>query len=297
MLATYPEWHHRLHAEQPEHATVRDYAPPSVRRDWLDAALAEHAGLRARIGALVGGAKLDRPVRLKRRLEGEEIDIEAAQEVMIARRTGETPDPRIHTLKRRERRSVAVTLLIDASASTGDAAGGDGGTVLETACVAAALLGEALAGLGDPLEVLAFSSNGRSDVRATTLKSFDEGGEALAARLAALSPGYSTRLGPMVRHASRGLAHQATFRKVLIVVSDGEPSDVDVDDPDYLREDAKHAVAAARAAGLDVFCVGLGPGADAAARTIFGRRNTLAVRRIADLPQRLAALYFRLTVS
>ncbi|WP_188607317.1 nitric oxide reductase activation protein NorD [Chelatococcus reniformis] len=297
VLAIYPEWHHRLRAEQPDHATVRDYAPPAARRDWLEAALTPHAGLRARIGALVAGAKLDRPVRLKRRLEGEEIDIEAAQEVMISRRIGETPDPRIHMLKRRQRRSVAVTLLIDASASTGDAAGGDGGTVLQTACVAAALLGEALAGLGDPLEVLAFSSNGRGDVRAMTLKAFAEGAEALAARLAALTPGYSTRLGPMVRHAAQGLARQSTFRKVLIVISDGEPSDVDVDDPGYLREDAKHAVAAARAAGLDVFCVGLGPGAEVGARAIFGRRNTLAVHRIADLPQRLAALYFRLTVS
>lgn len=302
VLGVYPEWDSALGTELPDHVTVRDYAPAiAASTAWLDGKILENAGLSERIGAMVRRARLDRPVRVRRQIDGEDIDIEAAQEAMIARRIGETPDARIHSVKRRRGRDVALSALLDTSASTGDIAnagsGARGETVLASAALSVALLAEALAGLPDPFAVLAFASNGRDDVRMTTIKAFSDSGEATVPRLAGLSAGYSTRLGAAIRHASEGLRHQRSHRKVLIVVTDGEPSDVDVEDADTLIADAKRAVASARAKGLDIFCVAIGERADAASTAIFGRRNTLFVARIADLSQRLSVLYFRLTVS
>lgn len=296
VLALHPEWHYRLRAEQPDHVALRLYPALEGPADSLRAQLAAAHGVRARIDALVRRARLDRPTRVRRRLQGDELDLEAAQEAMQALRVGDMPDPRIHMIRQRHGRDVALMLLLDISQSTADAVGPDGGTVLSTAALSVALLGEALAGLGDPFAADAFASNGRGDVRITPLKDFDERWEAALPRLAGVQPAYSTRLGAALRHGAARLASRAHHRRVLVVVTDGEPSDIDVEDDAYLVEDARHAVARARGQGLDVFCVALGEAADKAGTGIFGRRNTFPVTRVAELPQRLAALYYQLTV-
>ncbi|MDR6953433.1 hypothetical protein J2X65_002794 [Ancylobacter sp. 3268] len=292
----YPEWDHRLRTEIADHVTVRLYEPAAPAVSPLAARLDAAAPVAARLDALMRRARLDRPTRLRRRLDGEEIDLEAAQEAMLARRLGELPDPRIHTLRRRQGRDVALMLLLDVSQSTADPVGRAGESVLSTAALAVGLLGAALDGVGDPFAALAFASNGREDVRITGLKGFAERWEAALPRLAGLVPAYSTRLGAPIRHAAAGLAPQATHRRVLVVVTDGEPSDIDVEDEAYLAEDARRAVAGARGQGLDVFCVALGAAADRAAAAIFGRRNSFPITRVEELPARLAALYFQLTV-
>lgn len=296
VVALYPEWHHRLRAEQPDHVTVRLYPAVDGATETLRAELAAARGVRARIDALVRRARLDRPTRLRRRLQGDELDLEAAQEAMQALRLHELPDPRVHMSRHRSGRDVALLLLLDISQSTADTVGPTGGTVLSTAALSVALLGESLAGLGDSFAADAFASNGRADVRITPLKDFDERWEAALPRLAGVRPAYSTRLGAALRHGTARLAPRAHHRRVLVVVTDGEPSDIDVEDAAYLVEDARHAVARARGQGLDVFCVALGEAADQAAAGIFGRRNTFAVNRVAALPQRLEALYYQLTV-
>ena len=62
-----------------------------------------------------------------------------------------------------------------------------------------------------------------------------------SARLAALSSGLSTRLGTALRHAGEVIGHARSFRKLVIVLTDGEPSDIDVADPLDLVEDARRA--------------------------------------------------------
>ncbi len=78
------------------------------------------------------------------------------------------------------------------------------------------------------------------------------------------------------------------------MLTDGEPSDIDTDDPMDLVEDARRAVKGLHGCGIDCFGIVLGmTGMESAAR-IFGRGNTMLVNRIEDLPRRLSELYFRL---
>ena len=85
--------------------------------------------------------------------------------------------------------------------------------------------------------MLAFASNGRDDVEMTTVKAFNEPYDrACVGRLAALSSGLSTRLGTALRHAGELISHARSFRKLVIVLTHGEPSDIDVADPLELVE-------------------------------------------------------------
>ena len=127
------------------------------------------------------------------------------------------------------------------------------------------------------------------------MKAFDEPMTGPASgRLAALSSGLSTRLGAALRHAGELISHARSFRKLVIVLTDGEPPDIDVTDPLDLVEDASRAAVGLRARGIDGFGVVLGSGAMTSAVRIFGRGNTMLVPRVEDLPARLSELYFRL---
>lgn len=297
-IAVYPEWDYRLRTSAHAAATVLDMpASAHPAPNWLTLRLEDHRPAAARIRGLVRGARIGRTTRRRHLIEGDEIDMEAAHDTRVARRSGSLPDPRIYTSKRRVDRDVAIAFLIDTSQSTGDLLPSGEATILQMAALSAALTGDALATLGDPFAIHAFASNGRDAVSICTVKDFGENGGALVERLAGLRPANSTRLGTAIRHVAAGLDRQSTLRKLMIVITDGEPSDIDETDPLYLAEDARQAVAEARRMGLDLFSVALGASAAKSTAAIFGKRNTLAVERVEDLATRLAGLYFRLTVS
>ena len=161
---------------------------------------------------------------------------------------------------------------------------------------ATVLLSHAMAGLGDPFAIHAFCSNGREEVRYTRIKDFQTPfNEVTKARLAGLQSGYSTRIGAALRHAGAELESQLTHRRLLLVVTDGEPSDIDIKERRYLVEDARKAVQDLAHRGMDVFCVGLDSGGDSYLTRIFGRRSVVQIDRLERLPERLPMLYLRLT--
>jgi nitric oxide reductase activation protein len=248
--------------------------------------------LRNRIAQLVRGINVGRPVRLKRQLDGYDLDVDAMLEAGIALRNGQQPDPRIFRSSTSGHRDLAVLLLLDTSESTRDRLA-SGASILDVERLAVAILAEAMGALRDPFCLLGFASNGRNDVEMTTVKAFDESYDrACIGRLAGLSSGLSTRLGT-ARHAGEVISHARSFRKLVIVLTDGEPSDID-SDPLDLIEDASRAALGLKSRGIDGFGVVLDPGGISAAAKIFGRGNTMLVHRVEDLPSRLSELYFRL---
>ena len=290
VLARYPEWDRAQGLERPEWTTVRAVPATPGDRRRLDATLDAAPGLRRRIDSLVRAARPGRPRRLKRQPDGIELDIDAVLDAEVAQAAGELPDERLYRSTALRQRDLATVVLLDVSEST--RAGG----VLDTERVAVALLAEAMARLGDPFALLAFASNGRDRVRLTRIKDFAEQFAADArVRLAGLSPGLSTRLGAALRHAGAELGAVRSIRKLVLVLTDGEPSDIDVADPLDLVEDSRRAVQGLRARGIDAFAVVLGSGGVDTAARMFGRSGHVALRRLEDLPARLSDLYFRLS--
>jgi len=294
VVAKYPEWDRAHGVERPEWTTVREVLARPGDPRVVEEALERADVLRNRIRRLVRGVRVGRTIRLKRQLDGHDLDVDAMLEAGIALRMRQEPDPRVFRTTSSKHRDLAVLLLLDISASTHDRLA-SGVSVLEVERLAVAVLAEAMSALGDPFSMLAFASNGRDDVEMTTVKSFNEPYDRVCVgRLAALSSGLSTRLGTALRHAGELISHARSFRKLVIVLTDGEPSDIDVADPLDLVEDARRAAVGLRARGIDGFGVVLGSNAMNSAIRIFGRGNTMLVPRVEDLPSRLSELYFRL---
>jgi Mg-chelatase subunit ChlD len=294
VVAKYPEWDRAHGVERPEWTTVREVPARPGNPRLVEEALDRADVLRNRIRRLVRSVRVGRTIRLKRQLDGHDLDLDAVIETGIALRLRQEPDPRVFRATTSKHRDLAVLLLLDISESTRDRLA-SGTSILEVERLAVAVLAEAMSALGDPFSMLAFASNGRDDVEMTTVKAFDEPYDrACVGRLAALSSGLSTRLGTALRHAGELISHARSFRKLVIVLTDGEPSDIDVADPLDLVEDARRAAVGLRARGIDGFGVVLGSSAMNSAVRIFGRGNTMLVPRVEDLPARLSELYFRL---
>ena len=105
----------------------------------------------------------------------------------------------------------------------------------------------------------------------------------------------STRRGGAIRDASHSLRLQRSAKKLLIVITDGEPADIDVRDPQYLRLDTKKSVEEAEKSGIITYCMSLDPRADAYVSRIFGQRNYMVVDHVERLPEKLPELFISLT--
>jgi nitric oxide reductase activation protein len=157
-------------------------------------------------------------------------------------------------------------------------------------------MADALSRVGDAFAIHGFCSNGRDDVHYYRMKNFDEPYEKEAkARLAGLSGSYSTRMGAAIRHASSLLAQRSERKKLIFVVTDGEPADNDVRDPQYLRADTKKAVEQAGRLGVNCYALSLDPYADQYVSSIFGAGRFTVLDHVERLPEKLPMLYLGLT--
>ena len=57
-----------------------------------------------------------------------------------------------------------------------------------------------------------------------------------------MQAGYSTRMGAAMRHAAHTLEHRQADKKLMLILTDGEPADIDVKDKKLLIQDAHKAV-------------------------------------------------------
>ncbi|MBI5068632.1 MAG: VWA domain-containing protein [Deltaproteobacteria bacterium] len=292
----YPEWDYLISAERPAWCTVIEKRAPCAPEAVVDGILQRHRVLVGQIRSLVRGVQVNKPLRLRRQQEGDLLDLDAAVSAIVSLRTAQAPDPRVHVKVGRRSRDLAVLVLLDVSESTNDRVGGTFQSVLDLSREATALLADAMNQIGDAFAIHAFASNGRHEVEYYRLKDFDRPYDSAARQhLAGIGGQLSTRIGPALRHAGQLLRHRRSARKLVLLLTDGEPSDVDVQDPHYLRADAKKAVEANARDGIHTFCMSLDRRADDYVERIFGPRNYMVVDHISRLPEQLPKLYVRVT--
>ena len=193
-------------------------------------------------------------------------------------------------------RDLAVVVLLDLSESTNETLRGSEKTVLSLTREASALLATAIDGIGDNFAIHGFASDGRQDVRYYRYKDFSEQyGEEVRARLAGMRGGLSTRMGAALRHAGSHLERQRERRRLILLVTDGEPADIDERDPQHLRHDAKKAVEQLHSQGVLTYCLTLDGDADRYVKRIFGENNYTIVDNVERLPEQLPTLFASLT--
>lgn len=278
-VAVYPEWDHRIARYRPDWCHVFDGDLPVG--EGAPPARAEHHHLQRRLASL----SLQRRTGGGRSTEGDELHPAALVEARLDRLAGRTPDSRVYRLPLRPAPPLAVLLLLDASASTQ----GEPLAHLERGALASA---QALRALGHRSAVWAFSSRGRQRIDMPCLRHWDSA-SACAPR-PALRAGGSTRMGAALRHALHLSAldqrRHPGRRRLIVLLSDGEPHDVDVHDPAYLPADLQRAAREATARGMGVRALVLAPGEPATLAAALGRAHVRACRSSAHWPAAVAAL-------
>ncbi len=291
----YPEWDYRSQTYRPDWASVYEALHPKGNPADIDKLLLKHGALAKRLKRILDLLKPQDKVRIRYQEEGSELDLDVALRSLIDFKGGATPDPRINMSHRTDGRDISVMLLLDLSESLNEKAAGSDQTILELSQEAVSLLAWAVEQLGDPFAIAGFHSNTRHDVRYLHVKGYGERwGDDAKARLAAMQAGWSTRMGAAMRHAAHYLEARPADKKLMLILTDGQPSDVDVQDEQLLIEDTRQAVKELDQKGIFTYCISLDPKADEYVSTIFGRQYTV-IDNIQRLPERLPELFMALT--
>ena len=292
----YQEWDHQVQLYRPDWATVYERRASKGDADEIERILIEYKPIAHKIRHIIDRLS-PQGVQRERNLEdGDEIDINAAVDAMISIRMGQQPDTRITMRNVIKNRDLAVTVLLDLSESTNEKINGSDKTVLDLTREAATLVCTAISGIGDPFAVHGFASEGRHDVHYYRFKDFDQKfSREVKARLDGMKGGLSTRMGAAMRHAGHHLLRQPQRRRLLLLVTDGEPADIDERDPQHLRHDTKKAVEELYSKGILTYCLTLDPNADAYVKRIFGANNYTIVDHVDRLPEKLPTLFASLT--
>ena len=292
----YSEWDYQIQLERPSWATVVEKRAKSGDLKIIDDIAAQHKRVIARMKFLLDAMQPQGVQRIRKLEDGDEVDINAAIRAMIDIRMGQQPDPRIMMRSVRKVRDISVMVLLDLSESTNEKVAGHDYSVLDLQRQATVLLSDAIHKVGDPFAIHGFCSDGRHNVEYFRFKDFDQAyNEIPKAKLAGMTGQLSTRMGSAIRHASHYLKLQKSTKKLLLVITDGEPADVDVRDPQYLRFDTKKAVEEASRSGVIAYCMSLDPRADQYVARIFGAKNYMVVDHVERLPEKLPLLYAGLT--
>jgi nitric oxide reductase NorD protein len=291
----YDEWDYNAQNYRPDWVSVYEALHPRGSADRIDSLLAKHNHVAKRLKAMLEMLKPQDKVRIRYQEEGSELDLDMALRSLIDFKSGSSPDPRINMSHRTDGRSIAVTLLLDLSQSLSEKAAGSDQTVLELSQEAVSLLAWSIQQVGDPFAIGGFHSNTRHDLRYYHIKGFGEDwGDEVKSRLAEMQAGYSTRMGGAMRHAAHYLKAQKADKKLMLILTDGEPSDIDVHDPQLLIQDAKQAVNELDRDGIYTYCINLDPKADEYVADIFGKHYTI-VDNVLQLPVKLPELFIALT--
>ncbi len=291
----YPEWDYHSSSYRPDWVSLYESLHPSENPAVIDKLLSKHDALAKRLKRLLDLLKPQNHVRIRYQEEGSELDLDVAIRSLIDFKSGAQPDPRINMSHRNDGRNVAVMLLLDLSASLNEKAAGSEQTILELSQEAVALTSWAIEQLGDEFAIGGFCSNSRHEVRYQHIKGFTERwGDEVKGRLAAMEAGYSTRMGAAMRHAAHYLAARKAAKKLLLVLTDGEPSDIDVGDDQLLVQDSRKAVQELNQQGIYTYCINLDPKADDYVQDIFGQQYAV-IDKVERLPEKLPHLFMALT--
>ncbi|WP_028485358.1 nitric oxide reductase activation protein NorD [Hydrogenovibrio halophilus] len=291
----YDEWDYISESYRPDWATVYERLHPSTDASKVDRLMDKHNDLAKRLKKMIEMLKPQNKKRIRFQEEGEELDLDVAIRSLIDFRSGHAPDPRINYSHTTDSRNIAVMLLVDMSQSLNERNPETGQTLLSLSQEALAITAWTVEQLGDKFAIAGFSSDTRHEVRYQHIKGFSEHyGDEVKARISAMEASYSTRMGAAMRHAAHYLASQEAEKKLMLVLTDGEPADIDTKDPQVLIRDTHKAVEELHSQGMYSYCITLDPKADDYVADIFDNHYTV-VDHVEKLPEQLPQVFMKLT--
>jgi nitric oxide reductase activation protein len=329
-LYYYDEWDFRAFDYKPRWCTVRERVLEEGTEDFYDKTLHQYAGLVHETQRQFEMLKPENFRKIKKLEDGEDIDLDAAIEFMVQRRSGHGEVPKIYWRRNKIERDVAVAFLLDMSASTDeeiekhrprvDGAGNSDPRryyqsfaqsrpagveppkrIIDLERESLVLLTNALEVIGDRYGIYGFSGYGRENVEYFVIKDLDESfGDEVRRRIDRVTPIRSTRMGPAIRHTTFKLDEIDARAKILFLVSDGRPQDHgygrDRTEKDYAIHDTHKALVEAKNKGIVPFALTVDKEGHDYLGAMCGDIAYEVLGDIEQMPSRLPTLYRRLTV-
>jgi nitric oxide reductase NorD protein len=293
---SYAEWDYRSQAETASWVTVREKKLKPGELEVVSNIVAQNGHLITRMEKILHAIRYSGLRRIRKLEEGDEIDVNAAIRALTDLRSGVQPDTRIMMRSLRKNRDISVLVLLDLSNSTNQKIAGQEQTVLDLTRQICVLFADVIEDVGDPFAIHGFCSKSRHNVEYFRFKDFGKPYDDLSrARIAGMTGQRSTRMGAAIRHATHQLNEQDSGKKLLMLITDGAPSDIDVRGTKYLMYDAKMAVKEAGKNGIHTHCITLDPKADEYVSQIFGARGYMVVDHVRYLPEKMLMIYAGLT--
>jgi nitric oxide reductase NorD protein len=261
--------------------------------------------------------------RMVRGLEdGEEIDLDRTIESRVARKMGEMPDQRVYKARKKEARDVATLFLLDMSASTDEPiqreprkytddddaddwmkawqrrpqASQRPRRIIDVNKEALVIMAQSLEEIGDSYAIMGFSGHGRDNVEFYVIKEFDqELTDEVRARVGAIEPKRSTRMGAAIRHVREKFKTVTSRAKHVILLSDGFPQDFDYGHDRrsnaYGIQDTMVALKELEMAGVLPFCITVDKTGHDYLRQMCAASRYLIIEDITSLPRQLPKIY------
>ena len=284
---SYPEWDFRINGYREPGAVVRRQVSPLGDPEWAESVLTERRALLHQVRRRFERMR-PRRIRQNRQLDGNEVDVSAYVNAFAEKRMGLPLEDRLYQSLRPARRDIAIALLIDISGSTDGWVSGRL-RIIDVEKEALLLVYLALAGLNDPFCIHAFSGESAQNVTLWPVKDFNENDNNLIQRrIAGLEPQRYTRAGAAIRYATSLLAARPAAHRLLILLSDGKPNDVDLYEGRYGVEDMRQAVAEATLQSVHPFCLTVDRHAPQYLSGIFGPGRYAVLQNPELLPSVLA---------
>ena len=225
---------------------------------------------------------------------GDEINIDTWIDYKGHQNRSNHPQRFFETFERKTR-DMSTLILADVSLST------EAGITQEIRVIdmiqdALMVFSESLHRLQDRFAIYTFSSIKNTKVNFHIIKNFKESyNDNVRGRIHAIKPGYYTRMGAGIRESAKILEKQQSANKLLLILSDGKPNDVDRYDGRYGIEDTKKAIEEVKQKGITPFCITIDIDAKEYLPYLFGRNSYAVIRDAKKLPKVLPEIYMNLT--
>ncbi|MFC3195917.1 nitric oxide reductase activation protein NorD [Marinicella sediminis] len=285
-----PEWDHRKQRLQKDHCALQLMALRLTETHHWPTELKPQANrLRRQFEAL-------KPISYwqNKQADGDEIDFHAVLEHRSSQQQQAT-DANLFRRRAPVNRDLATLILTDLSLST-DAHVNNDKKVIDVIKESLFLLSAGLSAADERFAIAGFTSRKRNHVRYYPIKSFEQPfDQRCEEQIQAIRPAYYTRMGAAIRYATRQLNTQNNNQKLLLILTDGKPNDLDIYEGRYGLEDTRQAITEARQQGLTPFCVSIDYQAADYLPYLFGNQGFIHLNNALDLPRKLPRLFVQLT--
>lgn len=251
----YPEWNYKENKYLKSFCTVYPETPEELMSglEYKNDILSKEQSL-----ILKWKMKLNSVVNIpkwkNRLIEGPEIDLDSAIRLLpeLKQFSGR---PRLYSQKIKSENDVSILILADVSYSTDTWINGQ--KVIEIIKKSLSITSFIFEDIFDQVSVAITSSETRKRIYYQELKKFDEDWIHFFKRSYKITPQQYTRLGPAIRHACHLLTAQNAKKPILILITDGKPTDLDPYEGHYGQHDVRKAVDEAKHSGIHVLTLAI----------------------------------------